>query len=251
MRYLAVAVLASAATYFVIGGGGPALPDVSGGDAFSEPKDEDGDGIPDSWEEEGQTPDGTPLPGADPGQKDIYLQIYRSPDVDPLSGAEINELKTYWGLMELEAEGVTESGVNLHIVHRSELEEQVTIDGSSRSFERLYRDRFAERMPENCVYHTVVLADLSGDYAAGRAQSPGYFAVADGARIEGRPDYRVTTITHELLHNVVGEIDGSYHTENGFLSEEYGDSTLSDAVEAKLNEEGFATTDAVSGCSEP
>ncbi|MFB6187129.1 MAG: hypothetical protein ABEI86_09720, partial [Halobacteriaceae archaeon] len=59
---------------------------------------------------------------------------------------------------------------------------------------------------------------------------------------------RTTTITHELLHNIVGKFeDGSMHTTEGWLNGEPGEHGtqfyMTNKTASHLSENGFAESD--------
>jgi hypothetical protein len=73
----------------------------------------------------------------------------------------------------------------------------------------------------------VILGTVEGDDIGGWGSSPGYSAFVEGSdtqSYDGSYTGRVRTITHELLHNVVGDIEGEHaegeptHSKTGWLS---------------------------------
>lgn len=235
-------------TGVILGGGGASdSPDAPADTDIED--DADRDRIPDSWERSGEAPDGSQIPSADPGQFDLYIQVVTAENVQPLTHKEQAQLRTIWAEMPVGPNG---GGIDLHFIGAHQLDEPVTIEGSSSDFDQLKSEYYDQVAPEACVYQTVMLVDVTSDEVAGRGHSPGYFLFADGVRRETGSvySYRVSTITHELLHNVVGEIGGGIHTTEGWLSTGY-DTYLSQQTSDKLNSTGFAVPEGYDGCEIP
>lgn len=208
--------------------------------------DTDGDGIPDSWEEAGETPSGASLPGADPDRMDLYVQFNYGSDVDPLDREERRELREVWSDMPVEnPDGST--GIDVHLVYRGDragrLGESVPIYGSGAVDEYYTEDRLGERY---CTYHQVTLGQIQDDEAIGYAETPGHASILAGSTYEsydGDVSFRVAMITHALLHNVVGDVDDSVHTEGTWLDyPDPGHERLSDTVAAQFERDGFVTS---------
>jgi len=208
--------------------------------------DTDGDGLPDSWEEAGETPGGATLSNADPEQMDLYVQLNYGSDVDPLDSAERRQLREVWSNMPVEnPDGST--GIDLHLVHRGDragrLGEEVPIGGSG-AVDRYYTEqRLGDRY---CTYHQVTLGQIQDDETIGYAETPGHASILDGSNFgsyDGDVSFRAAMITHALLHNVAGEVDGSVHTDGGWLDYPDEDNErLSDAVATELETDGFVTS---------
>jgi hypothetical protein len=208
--------------------------------------DTDGDGIPDTWEQAGETPSGASLPGADPDRMDLYVQLNYGSDVDPLDRDERRALRAVWSDMPVEnPDGST--GIDVHLVYRGDragrLGESVPIHGSG-TLDRYYtEERLGDRY---CTYHQVTLGQIQDDESIGYAETPGYSSILDGstfASYDGDVPFRVAMITHALLHNVAGEVDGGVHTEGTWL--DYPDPAherLSDSVADKIETDGFVTS---------
>jgi len=229
------------------GGGASDSPDAPADTDAVE--DADQDRIPDSWERAGNTAGGAPLPGADPNQMDLYVQVVSANNVQPLTDRERSQLQTIWAEMSV---GSDASGIDLHFVDTQQLDESITIEGSPGDFDDLKSEYYSTIAPEACVYHTVMLVDVTGEDVAGRGHAPGYFLFADGTLL-GSSTYthRVTSITHELLHNVIGEFDGGYvHTTEGWLSTDY-DTYLSERTREHLNSTGLSKAKSYDGCDVP
>jgi hypothetical protein len=213
--------------------------------------DSDGDRLKDSWERAGETPDGVELPNADPDRKDLYLQINYASYTRPLSETEIRSLKRVWAEMPVEnPDGST--GITLHIDDErpagGALGAEAVYDGSGdEETTQFYTDRYLG--DRRCRYHQIVVGQVEHPTLAGRASAPGYSGYVDSDRSDAyrkarssddprQVSSRVHVITHELLHNVVGEVDGSTHTDDGWLapSATPDDAFLSDAAASELND---------------
>lgn len=204
--------------------------------------DRDGDSLPDAWERAGETPDGAALPGADPGRKDLYVQVNHGADVEPLSDREQGQLEAIWARMPVSNPDGSE-GVSLHLDVDSERAGGL---GESAVFTaKEQRDRYytADRLgPRRCVYRQVVYGKLRMGRLAGVGSLPGYASIVDGSRqpdYEGQVGFRVAVTTHELLHNVAGRVDGRSHTTEGWLAGGPDNEFLSPATAAELEEGGL------------
>jgi len=208
--------------------------------------DTDGDGIPDARERAGETPDGEPLPGADPGQLDLYVQLNYGEDVTPLTAAERSRLEEIWSTMPVDNVNGSQ-GIDLHLATEppgGTLDETARASGSAALDSYYTEQRLGERY---CVYHQVVLGDINQSNAIGYAEAPGRAVFLDGRRFadyEGDVPFRTAMITHALLHTVVGEVDGGVHTSGGWLDyPSANNERLTDAVATQLETEGFVTTE--------
>ncbi len=214
--------------------------------------DTDGDRLLDGWEVDGETPDGVPLPGADPLSKDLYVQVSPAGDVAALSAAERERMRRAFRSMPVENPG-NESGVDLHLVEGERLDPVVLGADASRAdlLDALYtEDLLGDR---RCVYHHLVLGRITDEDVLGYGDTPGYLAVVDGTRTDPgarRTDFAV----HELLHNVVGRLaGGASHSDHGWLSggvEDPGwDRALDDATREALSG-GFADGRSEASCGD-
>ncbi|AQL43743.1 hypothetical protein BV210_13970 [Halorientalis sp. IM1011] len=212
--------------------------------------DGDGDRLKDSWERAGETPAGVELPNADPDRMDIYLQINYATYTRPLSQQEIAQLKRVFAEMPVEnPDGST--GITLHIddegPYGGALGSEAVYDGTGD--DETTRFYTAGHLGDRrCRYHQIVVGQVDHPTLAGRASAPGFAGYVQSkqndayqqARSSDDPrqvSSRVHVITHELLHNVVGEVDGSTHTSEGWLapSATPDDAFLSDAAASELN----------------
>jgi len=209
--------------------------------------DADGDRLPDEWELAGQTPDGAWLPGADPTQRDLYVQVDYGGGTYPLTDEEKRALKQVWADMPVENPDGSE-GIALHVDddpsdgYGGAIGTQVSITGTDPG--EVHQYYTPENLgPRRCVYHQVVVGEGDGDDRTGYASAPGFAAVLD----HERPDYdgdvpvRAHVLTHQLLHNVAGEVDGELHTEGGWLAPSLSpeNTQLAGATQAELGD-GFA-----------
>ena len=208
--------------------------------------DADGDRLNDSWERAGETPDGVALPDADPRRMDLYVQVNHGTETDPLTERERRQLRRVWARMPVEnPDGST--GVRLHLdaepPRGGRLETTVRVPGTT--YDGLTRHYTGATLgPRLCRYHQVVVGRIEADGSAGRGTIPGYAVVVEGdpQGFDGNVSGRVALITHELLHNVVGQVDGDVHVEEGWLAARLapGDTVLSNATATRLETRGFA-----------
>jgi hypothetical protein len=208
--------------------------------------DADGDRLPDAWERAGETPAGVPLPDADPDHKDLYVQVSYGAGVEPLNDSEVRELERVWaGFRVANPDG--RPGVDVHVVDTppgGRLGERVAVDAGGFDEEFLLRYYGPGAMGDRaCVFYHSVFGSVGGQYT-GWGQAPGYFSVVEGDQSRGQSGAspRVETLTHELLHNVVGTLPGGgTHVERGWLAGQ-GDGfepRLSSEVREDLNGSGF------------
>jgi hypothetical protein len=205
--------------------------------------DRDGDGLPDAWERAGETPDGVALPDADPGRKDLYVQVNHGSNVDPLTEMERRQLRDVWARMSV-ANPDGSTGIDAHVVdsgpRAGSLGEPVVFS-DQESFPQYYTEaHLGDRL---CVYHQVAYGRTDMGDVAGLGSTPGYATIAEGRQpsYEGNVSFRVAVTTHELLHNVAGRVDGRSHTSRGWLT---GGVTadnefLSEPTARELNETGL------------
>jgi hypothetical protein len=203
--------------------------------------DRDGDRLLDSWERAGETPDGVPLPGASVGRKDLYVQVLYSKSVAPLDASERADLRRIWARMPVEnPDGST--GISLHLVDERRLDRTVS---TYEPDAELVRARYGgdHLRGGECVYYQTTFAEITHPNLGGRAALGGYTSMVDGTdeTVRANRTNRVAFLTHELLHNTAGSVEGRPHTESGWLSPTYdgSDARLSPATAAAL-ESGFA-----------
>ena len=137
-------------------------------------------------------------------------------------------------------------GIDLHIVDSGSrggpVGEQVAISGDDYGEIHQYYNRryMGQRL---CRYQQVVFGDIGRADVSGIATTPGYAAVVEDERREHETELepRVIIITHELLHNVVGQHTQSGHVQQGWLAPTVsGDDTqMSETTRSQLNQNGF------------
>lgn len=217
--------------------------------------DSSGDGLIDSWKYFQETPGGRPLPNAEPTQMDLYILVLYTDEATPLSTQEKETIKQWWADFGVENLDGT-SGINLHI---TEGPNNGKVDGEPESKDVVgYRDAFYNKEymeDKHGTHYLAIFGEIEDD------RDPDGMAVAGGQTsvvIPGLPSRsRLQVLSHELLHNVVGELDENvvserqiqcgndpkpdpYHTCSGLLAANArGTSVVSD-VEKQLTEVGFA-----------
>jgi len=201
--------------------------------------DTDGDRLADEWERRGETPGGASLPGADPEQKDLYVQVDYGADAPAYTAAEKAALRRSWARMPVDNPDGTE-GIRLHLVEGDRYASTPAFTSAAGDeVDRFYtRERLG---PRQCVYHQVVVGQVRMGDAIGVGAAPGYATAVTAERVpfnESNTTRRVHVTNHELLHNVVGTVDGgSSHTAQGWLvpSVRPGEDYLSPAAEGVLD----------------
>lgn len=211
--------------------------------------DTDGDGLSDGDEWRGETDSGAKLPGSDPLHKDLYVQIWYHDERYRLQENEIAFLEQLWVQMEVSNPG-SENGIDIHIFHstnrsqRFDSVQQVSADDSIHNYYSRIDSEY------QCNDHVVVLANVRSPHATGVGSAPGYVAVAErNPQQSNLLTGRSLTITHELLHNIVGLLDEGHvdgdrsHVRSGLLAADGNlqTATLSEPVSEKLSEAGFAS----------
>lgn len=204
--------------------------------------DADGDGIPDDWERAEQTPDGAPLPDASPDHRDVYVQLNSGSSVTPFSDTEKGQLTEVWGEMPVGNPDGSE-GIRLHLDDERPGAGPLGDRAVIRDRERPDRFYNASVMGDRlCVYHQVVVGQLESGDRAGLGATPGMYAVVDGTtrpEYDGDVSFRVAISTHHLLHNVVGPVDGSPHTNGGWLAGGPNNEFLSPPTQRAIEADGL------------
>lgn len=223
--------------------------------------DTDGDELLDSWEVRGRTPTGAPLQGTNPRRMDLFVQVYYADDVPRLTMRERRQLRQAWRSMPVENPN-GQTGIALHLLDGSPTGGRITtpVTDSPLTTSRLRRlnnqfytaDRLGDR---RCIDHVLLFTNLTGSNVSGRSIAPGYFSVADGTNQRtygGSVTFRGHLLIHEVLHNIVGELDttasgvrsGGQHTSRGWLARDMRNATsneyLSPPVIATIEQEGFS-----------
>ena len=244
---------------------GDGLDDPTERDGPTDPAapDTDGDGLLDGWEVAGETDAGAPLPGADPLHKDMYVQVTYLAGTEHEAPRGVFSTATRW-FAEMPVENPDgESGITVRFYDDDEYSGPIdrsidewthsngeTTEGVS-GFMAMREFYNRETMgPRTGSYFLVVVpGDDVPVRGSGNAGGSKTTIVRPWPGDDHGSEKRLAhTITHELLHNVVREVqpgaaydecNGAMHTCEGFLSYE-NDYFLSDEAAAKLNERGFA-----------
>jgi len=223
--------------------------------------DTDTDNLLDGWEYHNETATGTALPGADPLHKDVYVHLVYTEGIDSLNESERGNLADIWAAMNV-SNPDGEQGIAIHLDDDSpesgRVDERLVLETENASIET--DGLYEEYVPADrrCVYHLGLYVGRGEASTEGVGRAPGFVTVNLGERdmrLLGNYSVRVAAITHELLHNIVGEIDTDEpgdHTSVGWLAhsgmvtqETYVETYqhLSNRSASKLSTEGFATAD--------
>lgn len=182
--------------------------------------DTDGDRLEDGSEVRGETSAGIQLPDADPLRMDIYLDVYVAEGSNGISRQAYQATEDHFDSMPIEnPDGST--GISLHTTITDIIVAPAYDGENSREvIEILYNE-----MGSNYgTTHGVLFTDFEGTFTSGLGQSPGTLVVVDPD--QSNPDH---VLVHELLHNVMGELesggacefDQGHYCEGGWL-EPYG-----------------------------
>jgi hypothetical protein len=185
--------------------------------------------------------------GTDPMQKTVLLAVNYTSGTKPLSEGDRSFLKAkFEELKVVNPDGTT--GVNLHIVEEWNSSGNAAVDPTT--LQRNAIQYLAGRTPaEPCRHHYLLVGAPSGR-RWGVANTAGWVSIVK-SDTTGFSGSREDVIVHELLHNLVGNLDTSRsgvrpdgsHTNSGWLqpvAEMGGPSSLHSASREKLNEYGFA-----------
>ncbi|MEF8774925.1 MAG: hypothetical protein V5A43_00280 [Haloarculaceae archaeon] len=204
--------------------------------------DADGDGIPDDWERTGQTPWGAPLPDADPAHRDVYVQLNYGDTVTPLSSEEKTQIRQTWAEMPVDNPDGT-GGITIHLDEEGSGAGALGGQAVVRSADEVDRFYNASIMDDRqCVYHQAVVGQTDVGETAGFGARPGFVVLVDGTSrpdYEGEVTFRTAMLTHQLLHNVVGQVDGDAHTAEGWLAGGSINEYLSNATAVAIEERGL------------
>lgn len=230
--------------------------------------DTDGDRLRDGWEYRNETSEGAALPGADPLHKDLYVQVSYAEGIPRLSETERRNVRHIWAEMNVtNPDG--ERGIRIHVdddpPHGGPVNESRTFTTFPEDY---LEEQYSRYVPpaRQCVYHgfSFVEMNLAETDHSGRGSSPGYASVGAGRREDrmrndsyGSYNERVRTLTHELLHNVAGNVtngsDPGHADGEGWLAGFYPPvenesawamqfERLAPETAAKLSEDGFAVS---------
>ncbi|MFB6254251.1 MAG: hypothetical protein ABEI06_06560 [Halobacteriaceae archaeon] len=209
--------------------------------------DMDGDALLDGWEVNEKTPTNVPLPNASPVHKDIYLHIFVTNSVPPLTDHEIEELTQIWIEFPISNPN-NKSGIDIHIINQTQIDAlQYPYEKLQRNYEFFVSDR------KECIYYATFVTNIPKDrLVSGFAKSGGLVSIIDGlpgSEYDKKYPIRTIFLTHELLHNIVGVIDiphmigDKFHSSRGWLAYSYFTPRhyqLSETVSSDINQYGFA-----------
>lgn len=247
--------------------------------------DTDRDLIRDDFEVEGETASGASIQSSHPLRKDIFLQVNYAANVDPLTEREKGLLRGIWksipvrnpdgsrGIrLHIDDQPPGGGSVNESIVYRTRSAEELRSEMQRDSEDMLRRyyagnsENLGDVLPpeRRCVYHQMVLVQIGSNVTVtnGNARTPGRFSFLVGD-VEGEENPligaqindRISTMTHELLHNVLGRLNKdsrapgseSHSRYQGIMAqhEKNRSASVSDAIVQELQQNGFEED---SGC---
>jgi hypothetical protein len=207
--------------------------------------DTDGDGLTDGAEVRGRTDGGVALPGADPLQLTLYVDAFHAPGVSGLDADDAAALESHFAAMPIEnPDGST--GVDLH-VRREGVVDVASYTGEN--FDELETTTESAQDERAAVVHGALVVSFDADAdSVGYGSTPGDFAIVDADAT--RSDRR-SILVHELLHNVVGELepsagrcedDPAHYCDGGWLEPSLGeefDRTLPAPIAEEIEANGF------------
>jgi hypothetical protein len=208
--------------------------------------DTDGDRLDDGAEVRGRTDAGLSLPGADPLRRTLYVRTYHAPGTTGLDADDAAALELYFAAMPVENPDGS-IGIDLHVRRGGIVDGVDSFTGENfDALETTTEQRHGERA---AVVHgaLVVPFDERVD-SVGFGSTPGDFVIVDAD--ESRSDRR-SIVVHELLHNVVGELepsagrcedDPAHYCDGGWLEPSLGgdfDRTLPEPIAEEIEANGF------------
>ncbi|MEF8830255.1 MAG: hypothetical protein V5A23_01800 [Halobacteriales archaeon] len=206
--------------------------------------DTDSDDLLDGWEVDGETRSGIELPDADPLSMDLYVAVYVSEGADALDDYE--RVREHFASMPVENDDGT-TGIDLHVVNVTDLPERITFDGTTRDYVGIVEDLLEPRMGRTDeVYRAALFLSVSDRTILGFGDVGGHYSVVTGEATETKREF---ALVHELLHNVVGEVDapdacdgGAHYCDGGWLEPRYDpdEAYLPESIAEQLEREGFA-----------
>jgi len=206
--------------------------------------DTDGDGLSDGAEVRGETESGVALPGSDPLAKDLYVRVDRAAGVGAKSAGFYERVEGAFSEMPI-GNPNGETGIDTHVRQGRSLDGSVTYTGDN--FRTLAERLGEEPSGGDDAYHRVVVAPFE-TREGGYGEVGGTFSVVDaGADTEVQSH----VVVHELLHNVVGDIDAPgacpgdphHYCDGGWLTPRIvpGEGEfLPDPLAEEIEREGFA-----------
>ena len=208
--------------------------------------DTDGDRLPDGAEVDGVTRTGVELPNADPLRMTLYVRVDHAAGADGIDPATADRLEAHFASMPIEnPDGST--GIDLHVRRGGPLDGVDPYTGEN--FDALEAASERARGDRRAVDHGILIVPFEHDVASvGYGRTPGQFLIVDaGASTADRESIAV----HELLHNVLGDLDDSpgrcgedpaHFCDGGWLSPSLGDGferSLPEPVAEEIERRGF------------
>lgn len=212
--------------------------------------DTDGDNLLDGWEVNHENERGAKLPNSHPLEKDLYVQINYGRNVTPLTRPEKEKLRQFWGSLPI-GNPSGRNGVHLHIDdeppdgghipkrHHFQASSQQGLENQiSQATEGLIASYYEGQPPvkgtisreRECTYYLSLFVEADqAQYSFGRGISGGPFSLLIGDTVEGHSviglnkSDRPFVLTHELLHNIAGDLDPENHVEGDESHSRYGD----------------------------
>lgn len=176
--------------------------------------DTDGDNLLDGWEVDGEHPSGVEYPDADPLRMDLYVETNWSLEAPPMNN--FSGVRERFAKMPVENPD-NSTGITLHIRRGGLIEKQLIYNGNRESFDDIASE--AERKP---YYHHVIWVQYSEDNRVGTSSTPGHFVLMNE---DVADDTQEIGLVHELLHNVLGDIeadgacsgDSAHYCDGGYM----------------------------------
>lgn len=216
--------------------------------------DTSGDGLLDGWKYTGRAPNGNPLPNAEPRQMDLYVMVLYTDRASSLTSQEKSEIKQWWADFDVEnSDGST--GINLHITDGPNGGRVDTVPDSRdvHGYRRTFHNE--EYMGEYFRTHYLAVfgdIDVAGNINGQALIGGGTSVVAPGLSSRSR----LQVLSHELLHNIVGELNEEYvsrrqiqcgldeqsnpiHTCDGLLAPDARGTSVVSGVEDQITNVGF------------
>jgi hypothetical protein len=150
-----------------------------------------------------ETDGGVELPNADPLSMDLYVQVSYAESAENKSESFFDGFREQFSEMPVENPDGTE-GIDVHVTEGPWLDESVTFTGSNYQLIKFdhYEDNVGERAD---VYHNVMFVAFEDDVGYdGYGDVGGDFSIVE-TDMDDRNQRNM--MVHELLHNVVGEIE--------------------------------------------
>jgi len=206
----------------------PMSADTDGTDTDPMSADTDGDGIPDRVER-GRVVGHHPrvvLPELHPTEKDVVVDVVYAKAVDDevrLSEREVAAMRATWAGFPVDNPSDS-SGIHLHVSEydSAALEGAFGSDFSTDAVDALYEDRYG-RPPGDAVVNMIVVAEFD----VGSSELVAFGSKGGNVAVVRASESRPIVVNHELMHLVLGPINGerdcdiaadSGHTCRGYLA---------------------------------